>query len=205
MHRRAGLHFGFPYCHGGHAAPIPSSATKRPCSAFRPPGAEPRAARRGARHALLHRDAVSRRVPQPDLHRRARLMEPQPQDRLSRHDGDARRRQGGALRALRRRLAARARARGGVRRTCWSRRTARCSFRTTTPARSIASGIVSRLRSGRHGGVGTTPSSTRRRPARLPPPRRVAAAANIAGNDTFCYTRRGCVMLRRRTRPAGGK
>jgi glucose/arabinose dehydrogenase len=32
----AGLHFGFPYCHGG-TLPDPEFGTKRPCSAFRPP------------------------------------------------------------------------------------------------------------------------------------------------------------------------
>ena len=52
------------------------------------------------------RERSFRRLSQPDLHRRARVLEPQPQDRLSRHDGDAGRRQGRALRAVRRRVAA---------------------------------------------------------------------------------------------------
>ena len=59
-------------------SPTRSSARQRACSEFVAARAEPRAARRGARDALLHRHAVSRGVPQPGLHRRARLVEPQP-------------------------------------------------------------------------------------------------------------------------------
>ena len=73
---RAGMHFGYPYCHGGDDR---GSRVRRqaPVQRIRAAGAEARPARRGARHALLHRHAVSAGVPQPDLHRRARLVEPQ--------------------------------------------------------------------------------------------------------------------------------
>ena len=57
-----GLHFGFPYCHGGTIAD-PEFGAKRPCSAFTPPAPDARPARRGARHAFLHGDDVPGRVP----------------------------------------------------------------------------------------------------------------------------------------------
>jgi glucose/arabinose dehydrogenase len=101
---RAGLRFGFPYCHAG--VPDPEFGKKAGLQRVPGAGGESGAARRVARNALLHRDPVSPGVPEPDLHCRARLVEPQPADRLSRHDGDPRRRQDVALRAVRRRMAA---------------------------------------------------------------------------------------------------
>ena len=73
---------------------IPSSATSKPCGEFAPPAQKlgPHVAR--DRHALLHRHDVSGGVPQPDLHRRARLVEPQHADRLPGDPGEARRRPG---------------------------------------------------------------------------------------------------------------
>ncbi len=86
--------------------PGPGVRPQAPVLGVRRARAEARSARRRARHALLHREPVSGGVPQSGVHRRARQLEPQREDRLSRDDGDARRRQGGALRAFRRRLAA---------------------------------------------------------------------------------------------------
>ena len=83
--RKPGLHFGFPYCHSGRRRPIPSSARSAACTEFDAAGAEAGRARRGARHALLHRHACSPPAYRnADLHRRARLVEPQPTDRLPR-------------------------------------------------------------------------------------------------------------------------
>ena len=48
-------------------------------------GPAPRPARRGARHALLHRPDVPRALSGRHLHRRARLLEPVDADRLPRH------------------------------------------------------------------------------------------------------------------------
>ena len=64
-----------------------------------------------------------------------------------------------SLRAVRRGLAAGRAARGAVRRTCWSCRTARCWCRTTTPGRSTASAtpeLASASRSGRASTAGDT-------------------------------------------------
>ncbi len=72
----AGMHFGYPWCHGGDVKD-PEFGKERPCSDFTPPALKLPAARRGARDAVLHGHGVSRRVPRPDLHRRARLVEPQ--------------------------------------------------------------------------------------------------------------------------------
>ena len=55
--------FGYPYCHAG-TIPDPEFGQKRALRGVHAAGAEARSARRVARHALLHRDAVSRRVPQ---------------------------------------------------------------------------------------------------------------------------------------------
>ena len=86
---RIGLHFGFPYCscrrHQGSR--IRRQATVLGVRAAR---AEARAARCVHRHAVLHRKNVSGGVSQPDLHRRAWLVEPQHADRLPRERGEAR-------------------------------------------------------------------------------------------------------------------
>jgi hypothetical protein len=73
---------------------------------FRSAGAEPGAACRRARHALLRRRDVPAGIPPAGLHRRARLVEPDEEDRLPRVAGAPAGRQGGRLRALRRGLAA---------------------------------------------------------------------------------------------------
>ena len=86
---RAGQHFGFPYCHGGTISD-PEFGAAHPCSEFTPPVQPLGAARGCAGHALLHRHAVPRGVPGRDLHRRARLVEPQHEDRLPGEHGDAR-------------------------------------------------------------------------------------------------------------------
>ena len=122
-------------------SPTRSSARKQPCSEFAPPAQNLGPARRGARHALLHRQrSFPRAYRNADLHRRARLVEPQPQDRLSRHGRDARRRgKAGRVRAVRRRLAAGRAGVGPARRTCSSRPTARCWSPTTRRVRSTGS------------------------------------------------------------------
>ena len=102
---RAGMHFGYPYCHGGDIAD-PEFGGKRRCDEFTPPARKLGAARRVAGHALLHGHAVSARVPQPDLHRRTRLVEPVAQERLPGDAGAAAGRQGRVVRAVRHRLAA---------------------------------------------------------------------------------------------------
>ena len=56
---KAGLHFGYPYCHGGDL-PDPEFGDKRRCAEFVAPAQEPGRARRRPRHALLHRLDVSR-------------------------------------------------------------------------------------------------------------------------------------------------
>ena len=59
-----GLHFGYPWCHGGDVQD-PEFGKERPCSDFTPPALKLPAARRGARDAVLHGRGVSRRVPRP--------------------------------------------------------------------------------------------------------------------------------------------
>jgi glucose/arabinose dehydrogenase len=81
---RSGLHFGFPYCHGGDV-PDPEFGRGPAVLGVRGPGAQAGPARGGHRHEVLHGRDVPGRVPRPDLHRRARVLEPQPQDRVSRH------------------------------------------------------------------------------------------------------------------------
>ena len=102
---RAGLRFGFPYCHGG-TIPDPDFGRKHACCEFAAPAQSlgPHVASLGMR--FYTGNAISRGVPESDFHRRAWLLEPQQEDRLPRDDGEARRRQGDPLRALRRRLAA---------------------------------------------------------------------------------------------------
>jgi len=101
---RAGMHFGFPYC---HRATRPTRAT---------PGVPARNSRRPAVKLGPHVAALGMRfytgtqfpaeIPQQYLHRRARLVEPQQQDRLSHQARDRERRQGGAPGGIRRRLVA---------------------------------------------------------------------------------------------------
>ena len=86
---RAGMDFGFPYCHGGDT-PDPEFGKDHPCSAFTPP-----VAKLGAHVAALGmrfytRLDVSARVPEQYFHRRARFVESQQEDRLPRRAGDRR-------------------------------------------------------------------------------------------------------------------
>ena len=56
--------------------PIPEFGGERPVRRLHAAGAEARSARRGARHEVLHRHMFPRRIPQADLHRRTRILEP---------------------------------------------------------------------------------------------------------------------------------
>ena len=85
---RAGLHFGFPYCHEGEV-PRPGIRQRAAVLGFRAAGRQARPARRRAGHAVLHRQHVPRVLPAPDLRGAARLLEPHHPDRLSRHAGEA--------------------------------------------------------------------------------------------------------------------
>ena len=135
----------FPYCHGGDVA-TRSSASERPCSEFIPP-----ALKLGAHVAALGMrfytgDDVPGGVPGPDLHRRARLVEPDEEDRLPRDARAAEGREAPSPRSLRRRAGCRARRPGGGRSTCSCCPTARCSSPTTWPERSTGSRTGSRHR-----------------------------------------------------------
>ena len=55
---KPGLHFGYPYCHGGDI-PDPEFGKKRPLQRIYRAGAKARSARRRAGHAILHRFDVS--------------------------------------------------------------------------------------------------------------------------------------------------
>ena len=104
--RKAGLDFGFPYCHAG-TIPDPEFGRTKSCR-VRQTRTAAGCACRGARHALLHRQAVSGRVSRPDLHRRARIVESQHEGRLPRHPRACRRRpEAGGVRAVCRGLAGR--------------------------------------------------------------------------------------------------
>ena len=69
-----GMHFGFPYCHGG-TIPDPEYGDARPCEDFTPPAQSlgPHVAFAG--DAFLHRRYVSGGIWQPDFHCRAWLLE----------------------------------------------------------------------------------------------------------------------------------
>ena len=104
---KAGLHFGYPYCHEGTISD-PEFGAKRPCSEFAGTGGQARPPRRGARAQVLHRDAVPGGVPQAAVHRQSRLVEPQRErlaHRLPPDDRQAEGQQGRQLRAVHRRVA----------------------------------------------------------------------------------------------------
>ena len=61
------------------------------CDELRQAGRAARPAHGRARHALLHRQHVPGAVPERDLHRAARLLEPHQEDRRRRRGGDAQR------------------------------------------------------------------------------------------------------------------
>ena len=89
---RAGLDFGFPYCHGKDIKD-PGVRQARRVQQDDAAGAVARRARRAARREVLHRHARSRRLSRRRVHRRARLVEPQGEERLPHHAREARRRQ----------------------------------------------------------------------------------------------------------------
>ena len=102
---KAGLHFGFPFCHQGDVA---GSRVRRAARLLddRAAGAEARRARGGDRLHVLHRQHVSRALQERGDHRRARVVEPIDAERLSRHGGVHRRTPGDGLRTVPRRLPA---------------------------------------------------------------------------------------------------
>ena len=144
---KPGLHFGFPYCHGGDT-PDPELGAKRACKEFEPP-----ALKLGAHVAAIGMKFYTGRMfpaqyPEPDLRRRARLVEPLDAAGLPGHVGQGGGQQGGELHAVRGRLAAGNQAVAPARRpsatpgadrpTCWSCRTAPCLLPTTRRTLSIA-------------------------------------------------------------------
>ena len=78
---KPGMHFGYPYCHEGTIVD-PEFGGQAPVQRVRAAGTASGAARGRDWHALLHGLAVSAAVSQSDLHRRARLMEPQRVDTI---------------------------------------------------------------------------------------------------------------------------
>ena len=76
----AGLHFGFPYCHGATVAD-PEFGDIRTCGEFTAPAMPLGPARCGTGNAVLHGRHVSGGISQPDPHRRARIIESQHPDR----------------------------------------------------------------------------------------------------------------------------
>ena len=103
---KAGMDFGFPYCHAGDV-PDPEFGSKRPVQRVHEAGAEARRARGLDWRPLLHGHRVPGRVPQPAVHRRARLLEPHHARGLPHHRcHDRRAGQRHGLQAVRRGLAA---------------------------------------------------------------------------------------------------
>ncbi|MCK7473178.1 MAG: hypothetical protein MZV49_05995 [Rhodopseudomonas palustris] len=87
---RAGMHFGYPYCHGGTLSD-PEFGRKHALQRIhrrRRAISAPHVAPLGMRFYTGAMFPAA--VPQPDLHRRARLVEPVAQDRLPRDAGAAR-------------------------------------------------------------------------------------------------------------------
>src|SRR5687768_6407037 len=80
---KAGLHFGFPYCHDGDVTD-PEFGAQRACSTTEPP-VQKLGARGGHRVHLLHRQDVSGQLPERGDHRPAWFVEPFDRKRLSRH------------------------------------------------------------------------------------------------------------------------
>ncbi len=75
MISKIGEHFGYPYCHQGNL-PDPKVRDGSQMLGVHAAGAQSRRARGSARHEVLHRQPVSRRVQEQHPHRRARLVEP---------------------------------------------------------------------------------------------------------------------------------
>ena len=88
---RTGADFGFPYCHASGVADK-DIKKDRPCDNVTLPVATHGPAHRGDGRALLHRQHVPGRVPQHDVRRAQRLVEPHEEVRLRRRDRARRRR-----------------------------------------------------------------------------------------------------------------
>ena len=115
---KAGMHFGYPYCHEGTIVD-PEFGAKRQCSEFVPPAQrlEPHAGAIGMRFYTGTQFPAA--VPQSDFHRRARFVEPQRRASVQRqpHRGGAPAgQQGRALRGVRNRMARRPQSMGPPRR-----------------------------------------------------------------------------------------
>ena len=118
---KAGMHFGFPYCHQGDT-PDPEYGAKRNCSEFTPPALKQggHVAPNGLR--FYTGKMFPAEYQEPDFHRAARLLESQQEKRLSRDDGHAE--QGSARRSTSTKSSPPAgwktNAPGAGRSTCWS-------------------------------------------------------------------------------------
>ena len=102
---KAGLHFGFPFCHQGDVAGPGVRRTARVLD-DRAARAEARRARGGDWLHVLHRQHVSGQLQERGDHRPAWVVEPIDAERLSRHGGAHRRTSGDGLRTARGRLPA---------------------------------------------------------------------------------------------------
>ena len=78
---KKGLHFGFPYCHQGDILD-PEFGKGRSCARVRAAADQDRPARGRQRRRVLHRLDVPRRVQEPRVPGPARLLEPDPEERL---------------------------------------------------------------------------------------------------------------------------
>ena len=78
---KAGMHFGYPFCHEGKIAD-PGVRRKAAVQRVRAAGAAPGTSRGRGRHAVLHRLTIPAAVSQSDIHRGARFVESQPRRRL---------------------------------------------------------------------------------------------------------------------------
>ena len=141
---RAGLHFGFPYCHAG-TLPDPEFGGCAPAArSGRPRRISGRTSRRSACASTPERSFLPRIATgssSPSTARGTAAARSAIASRWSRSTATRRCATSPSPKA-----GCRGKAPGDVRRTCWSRRTARCSFRTTTPERSTASATaVSRV------------------------------------------------------------
>ena len=131
---KAGMHFGYPFCHEGKIAD-PEFGAKRSCSGVRTAGTAACAARGRRRHALLHGIAVPassiaiRSSSRSTARGTAARAMPFNGNRISRRPPA--RQQGGQLRAVRRRVARQSRSGGVVLRISKCCRMDRCWCRTT--------------------------------------------------------------------------
>ena len=103
---KAGLHFGFPYCHQGDVTD-PEFGSQRACATTEPPAQKLGCARGGDWVHVLHRQDVSGQLQERGHHRRAWFVESNHAERLSRHGGADGRASGDGLRTARGRLPSR--------------------------------------------------------------------------------------------------